>query len=156
MPRYALIKKDDIANGVGVRTTFWVQGCHFHCKNCHNKSTWDFKGGYEFTQKTIDTVIEYISADNMMRDLTILGGEPLHPANVGMCLDLVKAVRKEYPNINIWLYTGYTYETLLEREDVRELLGLLDTLVDGQFIEEQHNLSLQFKGSENQRIINLR
>lgn len=155
MARYALIRKNDIANGLGVRTTFWVQGCHWHCKNCHNKEQWDFDGGYEFTDETIKEIIEAISANGINRDFTILGGEPFEDINVPMCIEVVKAVKEAYPNINIWIYSGYTYENLIKDEKKMELISMIDVLVDGLFIESLKNLKLKYKGSENQRVIDV-
>ena len=156
MSRYALIRKNDIANGLGVRTTFWVQGCHWHCKNCHNKEQWDFNGGFEFTQATVDTIINYISDNGIRRDFTILGGEPFEKINIPMCIEVLKQVRKAYPDINVWVYTGYLYEDLLNDDRALEFLKLVDVLVDGLFIEELYNINLKFKGSTNQRIIDVK
>lgn len=155
MARYALIKKNDIANGLGIRTTFWVQGCRFHCKNCHNKEQWNFDGGYLFTEDTIKEVINYISSDGVMRNLTILGGEPFEDTNIQMCIDTIQAVRREYPNINIWIYSGYTYENLIKDVKKYELLKLCDVLVDGLFIQALYDIRLKFRGSSNQRLIDI-
>lgn len=156
MSRYALIRKNDIANGVGIRTTFWVQGCHWRCKNCHNKEQWDFKGGFEFTQDTVDTIIKYISDDGIRRDFTILGGEPFEKINIPMCIEVLKQVRQAYPDINVWVYTGYLYEDLLKDDRALEFLKLVDVLVDGLFVEALYNINLKFKGSTNQRIIDVK
>lgn len=156
MSRYALIRKNDIANGTGIRTSFWVQGCHWHCKNCHNKEQWNFNGGFQFTQETIDEIIRCISADGIQRDFVILGGEPFERVNIPMCIEVLKQVKEVYPNINIWVYTGYTYEKLLDDDMAVKFLKMIDVLVDGLFIEELYSIKLKFKGSSNQRIINVR
>lgn len=156
MSRYALIRKNDIANGIGIRTTFWTQGCHWKCPNCHNKEQWSFNGGYEFTKDTIDEIIKCISADDIIRDFTILGGEPFERVNIQMCIDIVNEVKKEYPNIDIWIYTGYTFEELLKDNHRKNLVSMVNVIVDGLFIEELKDVKLKFRGSSNQRIIDVK
>lgn len=156
MARYALIRKNDIANGLGIRTTFWVQGCVFKCPQCHNKEQWDFNGGYEFTKDTINEIVESISADGVMRDFTILGGEPFAKENVQMCIDVIDAVREKYPSIDIWIYSGFTFEHIIEHSKRKELVSKCDVLVDGQFVQELYDIKLKFKGSSNQRIIDVK
>ena len=148
--RYNKIRKMDISNGPGVRVSIFFQGCAFHCKNCFNKETWDFNGGVEFTDKVIDHIIE-LSAPNHISGLSILGGEPLHPKNILGTMRLCKAFKKKYPNKNIWCWTGFKFEDIKDRE----VLKYIDVLVDGQFIEEESSSNLKWKGSSNQRVIDL-
>ena len=155
---YSEIKKCDIANGPGVRVTIFVSGCTHHCKGCFNEVTWDFQYGKEFTQDTIEEILQALAPD-YITGLTLLGGEPLEYTNQKGLLPLLRAVKERYPQKDIWCYSGYLFDEQILKdfcnrwEETRELLGYLDVLVDGRFIEEQKNISLQFKGSENQRII---
>lgn len=157
---YGEIKNYDIANGLGVRVTLFVSGCTHHCKGCFNPMTWDFGYGKPFTEDTENQIIEMLSPD-YIDGLTLLGGEPMETDNQRALLPLLKKVKEHYPKKNIWCYTGYTLETdLLSESRARcevtdEILSLIDVLVDGEFIEEQKNISLAFRGSENQRIIDL-
>ena len=107
--RYAGIIKNDVAAGEGVCVTFFTQGCAFHCPGCHNPETWDFDGGYEFTQKTMDTIIESLKANGVQRNFCIMGGEPLHPNNLFLTDLVITEVKKHYPDIKIYIWTGYTY-----------------------------------------------
>ena len=155
---YSDIKTCDIANGPGVRVTIFVSGCTHHCKGCFNEVTWDFQYGREFTEDTIEEILQALAPD-YITGLTLLGGEPLEYVNQKGLLPLVRAVKEQYPQKDIWCYSGYLFDEQIVKdfcnrwEETRELLGYLDVLVDGKFIEEQKNISLQFKGSENQRII---
>ena len=155
---YSEIKKCDIANGPGVRVTIFVSGCTHHCKGCFNEVTWDFQYGKEFTEDTIEEILQALAPD-YITGLTLLGGEPLEYVNQKGLLPLVRAVKERYPQKDIWCYSGYLFDEQIVKdfcnrwEETRELLGYLDVLVDGKFIEGQKNISLQFKGSENQRII---
>lgn len=157
---YGEIKNYDIANGLGVRVTLFVSGCTHHCKGCFNPMTWDFNYGKPFTEDTEEQLLEML-APNYIDGLTLLGGEPMETDNQRALLPFLKKVRERYPRKNIWCYTGYTLETdLLSESRARcevtdEMLSLIDVLVDGEFIEEQKNISLAFRGSENQRIIDL-
>ena len=158
---YANIKERDIANGPGVRVSLFVSGCNHHCKGCFNEVAWDFNYGEPFTEETIDHIIELLKPD-YIKGLTILGGEPMEPINQKGILPLVQRVRETYPEKTIWCYTGFTYETdilnnMMNRYPVtRELLPLLDVLVDGKFEIELLDLKLRFRGSSNQRIIDLK
>lgn len=158
---YGEIKKFDIANGRGVRVSLFVSGCTHRCKGCFNPQTWDFSFGTEFTDETEMDIIEALSPD-YIDGLTLLGGEPMEPDNQRRLLPLLKKVRELYPHKDIWCYTGYTLETdLLRRSRARcevtdEVLSYIDVLVDGEFIEELKNISLRFRGSSNQRIIDLK
>ncbi len=155
---YSDIKTCDIANGPGVRVTIFVSGCTHHCKGCFNEVTWNFQYGREFTEDTIEEILQALAPD-YITGLTLLGGEPLEYVNQKGLLPLVRAVKDQYPQKDIWCYSGYLFDEQIVKdfcnrwEETRELLGYLDVLVDGKFIEEQKNISLQFKGSENQRII---
>lgn len=157
---YGEIKKCDIANGLGVRVTLFVSGCTHHCKGCFNPMTWDFNYGKPFTAQTEEEILKLLSPD-YIDGLTLLGGEPMEKINQRGLLPLLRMVKKLYPKKNIWCYTGYTLETDLLSESMArcectdEILSLIDVLVDGEFIEEQKNISLAFRGSENQRIIDM-
>ena len=151
---YAAIKKCDIANGEGVRISLFVSGCTHHCKGCFQPETWNFDYGNPFDETTQDELIKALEPD-YIAGLTLLGGEPMEPENAKRLLPFVKRVRETYPSKNVWCYSGYLFEELMGREECRKLLELIDVLVDGEFMEEQKNISLQFKGSENQRIIDV-
>lgn len=157
---YANIKTYSIENGTGVRVSLFVSGCTHHCKDCFNEQAWDFGYGNPFTEETENAVIEALAPD-YMAGITLLGGEPMEPVNQRGLLPLLKRIRKELPQKTVWAYTGYVYEDLLEGgrahcEVTEELLSLCDILVDGPFIAEKKNISLRFRGSENQRIIDLK
>lgn len=155
---YADIKRYDIANGIGVRTSLFVSGCTHHCKGCFNSVAWDFSYGTLFTQQTIDTIIEYCKPD-YIAGLSLLGGEPFEHDNQIALLPLVKHFKEIYPNKTIWCWSGYLFDKdILERmlpswNTTKEFLSYLDVLVDGKFIEEQKNVNLTFRGSSNQRIL---
>lgn len=157
---YGEIKKTDIANGPGVRVSLFVSGCTHHCKGCFNPETWSFAYGKPFTRETAAEIIEALKPA-YISGLTLLGGEPMEPQNQEVLLHLVRQVKEAYPQKSIWCYTGYTFETDIlqsmcqEQPVTRELLAYIDVLVDGAFIEAQKNISLQFRGSENQRIIDV-
>ena len=157
---YGEIKKFDIANGSGVRVSLFVSGCTHHCKNCFNEVTWDFHYGKEFTDETIEEIIEALRFDHI-QGLSLLGGEPMELKNQEGLYPLVKKVKELYPNKDIWCYTGYLYEDLLEGGRVcgpytKDILNSLDIIVDGRFIEELKDIRLRFKGSSNQRIIDVK
>lgn len=157
---YANIKTYSIENGTGVRVSLFVSGCTHHCKDCFNEQAWDFGYGNPFTEETENAVIEALTPD-YMAGITLLGGEPMELVNQRGLLPLLKRIRKELPQKTVWAYTGYVYEDLLEGgrahcEVTEELLSLCDILVDGPFIAEKKNISLRFRGSENQRIIDLK
>ena len=153
---YATIKKTDVANGPGIRVSLFVSGCTHRCKGCFNSEAWDFDYGRPYTPETEEEILEAL-APGHSRGLSLLGGEPMEPENRGTVLSLVKTVRLRYPQKDIWCYTGYHYENDLlgGPEEVTQLLSLIDVLVDGEFIEEQKNLRLAFRGSENQRLIDV-
>ena len=156
--RYAGIIKNDVAAGKGVCVTFFVHGCDTHCPGCHNQGTWDFDGGYEFTQDTINSIIHALNANGVQRNLCIMGGEPLHERNQFLVQLLIQEVKKVYPNIKIYLWTGYVYEDLIEKHEkiLQNILQEIDVLIDGPFIQEQRDITLAMRGSKNQRILNLK
>ena len=155
------IKKTDIANGAGVRVSLFVSGCTHHCKGCFNPETWSFDYGKPFTKETEEVLLSALSK-SYINGLTLLGGEPMEPENQRVLLPLVKRVKDLYPEKNIWCYTGYDYEKDLLQEScarcecTEELLGYIDVLVDGEFVEECKDISLPFRGSSNQRIIDVK
>ena len=148
---YAEIKKVDIANGPGVRVSLFVSGCRNHCKGCFNPETWDFDYGRPFTRATEDEIIKALRP-SWIQGLSILGGEPTEEENAAVLIPFLKRVRAVLPDKDIWLYSGYTYEALRDKE----ILTLADVLVDGPFLLEQKDAGLAFRGSRNQRIIDLR
>ena len=148
---YAEIKKVDIANGPGVRVSLFVSGCRNHCKGCFNPETWDFDYGRPFTRATEDEIIKALRP-SWIQGLSILGGEPTEEENAAILIPFLKRVRAALPDKDIWLYSGYTYEALRDKE----ILTLADVLVDGPFLLEQKDAGLAFRGSRNQRIIDLR
>ncbi len=158
---YSEIKKTDIANGTGVRVTLFVSGCNRHCKNCFNRETWSFTNGYPFDKAVEDELIAALAPQHI-NGLTLLGGEPMEISNQQALLPFVRRVKKKYPNKDIWCYTGCTLERDLYRggayhcEATDELLSLIDVLVDGEFVEELKDIRLMFRGSSNQRIIDMK
>ena len=148
---YAEIKKVDIANGPGVRVSLFVSGCRNHCKGCFNPETWDFDYGRPFTRETEDEIIEALRP-SWIQGLSILGGEPTEEENAAVLIPFLKRVRAALPDKDIWLYSGYTYDSLRDKE----ILTLTDVLVDGPFLLELKDAGLAFRGSRNQRIIDLR
>lgn len=157
---YSVIKKYDIADGPGVRVSLFVSGCTHHCEGCFNPETWDFRYGVPFTEAVVGEVLKALAPD-YIAGLTLLGGEPMEEGSRQALLPLLRAVKKAYPQKDIWCYTGYLFEKdILEkfcpqRDGTEELLSYLDVVVDGEFIQEQKNISLRFRGSENQRIIDV-
>lgn len=157
---YGNIKYYDIANGEGVRTSLFVSGCTHHCKNCFNPETWDFRYGKPFTKQVEDEIIKSLEPD-YINGLTLLGGEPMEKANQRALLPFLKRVRERYPQKTIWCYSGYLFDSELLNESrarcevTDQMLSLIDILVDGEFKEEQKDITLRFKGSANQRIIDV-
>ena len=158
---YADIKKIDVANGEGVRVSVFVSGCNHHCKGCFNQCAWDFNYGKEFSEKEEQQIIEYMNHD-YISGLSLLGGEPLEPKNQEGLLPLVKKVKEKFPDKNIWCYTGFDFEKDVvgkmakNNETTRELLKYIDVIVDGKFEEDKRNLKLQFRGSSNQKIVDVK
>lgn len=154
MKRYASIRKMDISNGEGIGISLFVQGCHFHCKNCFNPETWDFKGGKEWNQEVRKHFIELANNEHIHR-ISILGGEPLCDENIEEIISLCKELKEKYPNKKIWIYSGYTYEQIQQDINKAEILDIADILVDGPYEEDKQDFNLYFRGSSNQRIIEL-
>ena len=153
---YGEIKNCDIANGTGVRVSLFVSGCTHHCKGCFNPMTWDFCYGKPYGKAEEDRIVSLL-APSYIAGLSLLGGEPCEPQNITALLPLLRRVKSELPNKTIWCYTGYTLEALLgsRQQAVRHLLQQIDVLVDGPYIEEQRDISLLFRGSRNQRLIDV-
>ena len=149
--RYNKIRKMDISNGPGVRVSVFMQGCCFNCKNCFNPETHDFNGGKEFTDETISRVLE-LGGKEFNDGLSILGGEPMHPKNIEASGKLAKAFKEKYPNKSVWVWTGFLFDRDLKD---KEALKFIDVLVDGQFEEELYSPLLKWKGSSNQRVIDV-
>ena len=158
---YGAIKKYDIANGEGVRVSLFVSGCTHHCPGCFNEEAWDFGFGKPFTGETEEEILDALAPD-YIEGLTLLGGEPFEPENQRALLPFVRRVRARYPEKTIWAFSGFTLEELRQEgahphcEVTEELLSLLDVLVDGRFIEELKDISLRFRGSRNQRLIDMK
>lgn len=158
---YGEIKNCDIANGTGVRVSLFVSGCTHHCKGCFNPMTWDFCYGKPYGKAEEDRIVSLL-APSYIAGLSLLGGEPCEPQNITALLPLLRRVKSELPNKTIWCYTGYTFEkdlldrTGTEKSEAEEFLRYIDILVDGEFILEKKNIQLKFRGSENQRIIDVK
>lgn len=150
--RYNKIRKMDIADGPGVRVSIFMQGCAFNCKNCFNPETHDFNAGKEFTDDTINRVLELCDNDTI-RGLSILGGEPMHPKNIEGTTKLAKKFKENFPDKDIWVWSGFLFDKNLKD---KEVLKYIDVLVDGQYIDELHNPTLKWKGSSNQRVIDVK
>ena len=157
---YATIKNFDIANGPGVRVSLFVSGCTHHCKGCFNEVAWDFDYGQPFTQETIDSILEMLNPA-YVKGITLLGGEPFEPQNQPALVDLLRQIKAKYPDKSIWSFSGYLFDKdilpgrLGDPAITREFLSYLDVLVDGRFVEEKKDLTLRFRGSSNQRIIDV-
>ena len=154
---YATIKNCDIANGPGVRVSLFVSGCTHKCKGCFNEVAWDFHYGQPFTQETVDSILMMLKPAHI-KGLTLLGGEPFEPQNQGAIVELLRQVKKAHPDKSIWAFSGYLFDkdiTSGRLGDTSEYLSYLDVLVDGPFVEAKKNLSLRFRGSENQRLIDV-
>ena len=152
--RYAKIRKMDISNGEGLGVSLFTQFCPHHCKNCFNQETWSIDGGKEWTKEIDDHFINLANAEHIVR-VSILGGEPLSPPNVNTLAKLTDRLKKEAPNKVIWMYSGYTWENIIKDTQQLEAIKNIDILVDGKFVDELKDLRLKFKGSSNQRIINV-
>ena len=157
---YATIKKCDIANGEGVRVSLFVSGCTHRCKNCFNAVAWDFSYGKPYTEETEEEILDALNKD-YIAGLSLLGGEPFEPQNQRALLPLLRKFRERYPQKDVWCYSGYTFHTDLQPggrahcEATDEMLSMLDILVDGEFVEDLKDLKLRFRGSANQRIIDV-
>lgn len=158
---YGNIKECDIANGPGVRVSLFVSGCRHHCKGCFNEETWDFHYGNPYTEETEETIINLLKA-GYIQGLSLLGGEPFEPENQKELVKLLRRVREAYPKKDIWCYSGYLYDVdmvpggRVYTDVTEEMLSYLDVLVDGRFVEAQKDVTLHFRGSRNQRIIDVK
>lgn len=150
--RYNKIRKMDIADGPGVRVSIFFQGCEFKCKNCFNPETHDFNGGKEFTDETIKHILELCDKE-YIAGLSILGGEPMHPRNIDGTKKLAKAFKEKFPQKTIWVWTGFLFDKDLKD---KEVMKYIDVLVDGRYVDELHNPTLKWKGSSNQRVIDVK
>ena len=157
---YATIKNCDIANGLGVRVSLFVSGCRHHCKSCFNEIAWDFQYGQKFTEETEDYLLSLLEPE-YINGLSILGGEPMEPENQGPLLVFIKKVKEQYPQKDVWCYTGFTLEEPIgdsraNTEMIKDLLSYIDVLVDGKFIDTKKDITLKFRGSANQRLIDVK
>lgn len=159
--KYANIKYYDIANGLGVRTSLFVSGCTHRCKGCFNEEAWDFNYGEDFTEEVMETILDSCKP-GYIAGLSLLGGEPLEPSNQRALLKLLRQFKERYPAKNIWCYSGYTYERDIRNPEGRahcevtdELLSYIDILVDGEFDQDLYDISLKFRGSRNQRVLQI-
>ena len=150
MVRYQKIRKMDIANGPGVRISIFLQGCAFHCPGCFNPETHDFAGGKEFTDETLQQLLQLCAAD-YVQGLSILGGEPLHPKNIAGTIQIAQAFKQKFPHKTLWVWTGYLFENVVDKK----IFDYVDVLVDGQFNQTLANPMLQYRGSSNQRLIDV-
>lgn len=148
--RYNTIRKMDISNGPGIRVSIFMQGCTFNCKNCFNQETHDFNGGQPFTDETIKTVLDLCAAPHIV-GLSILGGEPMHPKNIAGTTALAKAFKERFHDKNLWVWSGFLFDQLKEKE----VLNYVDVLIDGQYKDKLHDFTLKWRGSSNQRVIDV-
>ena len=151
---YATLRKYDVANGEGIRTTIFCTGCEHYCKGCFNEDLWSFSSGKLFTLDTMNILMDYLSDENVI-GMNILGGEPMHPKNIYIITEIIKGAKRMYPNKSIWLWSGYRLEELAKRKDTKDILELIDVLVDGKFELENRNINLKYRGSSNQRAIDM-
>lgn len=152
---YHKIEECSISNGIGIRTVLWISGCDHHCKGCHNPETWDYKSGKLFDESAKQELFNNLSKPYIY-GITYSGGDPLHWANYSDIISLAKEIREHFPDKTQWLYTGYDFEYLTQYNDGRdEIFDYIDIMVDGRYIERQRDLTLSFRGSANQRIIDI-
>lgn len=149
--RFNKIRRTDISNGPGIRVSIFMQGCTFNCKGCFNPETHDFNGGHEFNDDTINKIIN-LASPNHIKGLSILGGEPMHPKNIDGTLKLVKEFKNKYPKKDVWVWSGFNYEDLSLKHDLSDI----DVLIDGQYKMELYNPTLKYRGSSNQRVIDIK
>jgi len=148
--RYNKIRKTDIANGPGIRVSIFMQGCTFNCKGCFNPDTHSFKGGKEFNDSVIEKVIDLAKSDHI-RGLSILGGEPMHSKNIGGTLSLVHKFKEKYPNKDVWVWTGFLFDDLIRNYNLKDI----DVIIDGKYEQDLYNPTLKYRGSSNQRVIDV-
>lgn len=156
--RYSGIIRNDLAAAPGVSVSFFTQGCPHRCKGCHNPETWDFEGGKEFTPKVLEEIYEALGANNINRSFCVMGGEPLCNENLFLTLLVLREVKQRFPQVKIYLWTGYYYEDLIRSADshMKQALDLIDVLIDGPYIEAKRDITLPLRGSSNQSIIDLK
>lgn len=161
---YSEIKTTDIANGEGVRTSLFVSGCRHHCKNCFNEVTWDFGNGELFTEETMEYIFKTVEPE-YVNGLSLLGGEPFEPENQKVLLPFLVMFHERFPNKDVWCYTGFTIEQIMGKSEPKsraateiapEMLSLIDVLVDGPYVDAMHDIRLKFRGSSNQRVIDIK
>lgn len=151
--RIAKIENNDMINGIGVCTSVWFQGCPHHCPGCHNPETWDFKGGYEISYEELEEeVLNKIGENGIIRNLSLLGGEPLCQQNIAYAQKIAAAAKERYPNIRIFCWTGSFVENIIDKYG-KEVLEDIDVIIDGPFILEQRDITLPLRGSKNQRVM---
>ena len=159
--RYGTVKKADIANGLGVRVSLFVSGCRHHCKGCFQPETWDFNYGDEYTDAVKEDILSELDRP-YYQGLTVLGGEPMEPENQPYVLELLKEFKKRFPDKDVWIYSGYTFEDdilagkLGDKAITDELISYVDVLVDGEFVQAEKDITLKFRGSRNQRLIDVK
>ena len=158
--RYAGLICNDFSAAPGISVSFFTQGCPHHCPGCYNPETWDFDGGKEFTYDVLNDIEESLFANGISRSLAIMGGEPLCEQNIFLTLLVVKTIKEKYPDVKIYIWTGYTYDYLMSRITnnlhLKQVLDYADFLIDGPYVEELRDISLPMRGSSNQKIIDLR
>lgn len=155
--RYAAINKNDIVNGEGACVSFWTVGCPHKCQGCHNSELWDYNGGKEFTPAALDEILTAISANGIQRNFSVLGGEPLCEENAFLTAMVIEEVRRHYPNIKIYLWTGYYLEQLNQNDPhIKYILNNIDYLIDGPYEEDKRDITLKLRGSSNQSIIKMK
>ena len=156
--KYAGIIKNDVTAGEGVCVSFFTQGCPHHCAGCHNPETWAFDGGKEFTQEILSELIRDINANGIQRNFCVMGGEPLCPENQFLTQLVISTIKEKYPDIKVYIWTGYLYEDLLASSSskLENILSMTDVLIDGPYIQEERDITLAMRGSRNQRIIELK
>lgn len=155
MKKYAGLIANDFANGVGTCVSFWTQGCPHHCYNCQNPETWDFEGGKDLPSDIRGQITKAISANGIVRNFSVLGGEPLCEENIQEVNNIITSIRIAYPHIKIFVWTGYTLEQLKQKDNIyiNKILQQIDVLIDGKYIDEKRDITLPLRGSSNQRIL---
>lgn len=155
--KYGDIKYYDVINGIGVRVSIFVSGCSHHCEHCFNKETWDDTYGEEFDANVENNIFQYISKYNsVIKGISILGGDPTYSKNIKPLSDFIDRFKDKFPNKDIWIWSGYTWEKILKDKDMYELISKCDVLIDGVFVEKLKNIKLKFRGSSNQRVIDIK
>ena len=148
---YSAVTEAEVSNGIGIRVVLWVSGCDHHCKNCHNPETWDADAGKPFTFDVYDAIVKHLNHE-YVSGLTFSGGDPLKPENTATCMMVARSIKQKFPSKDIWCWTGYTLDELKSRPDAMAMLQYVDYLVDGEYVDELHDISLHWRGSSNQKI----